>query len=68
MMSIIARNFIMADGGVTAYGSDNSTAGASKYVPKENGWLSFLRPENRTTVSPARVYCKLVSFGKLGFS
>ena len=52
----------MVDGGVTAYGSDDSIVGVSKYVPKENGWLSFLRPDNGTTVSPAKVYCTLVSF------
>jgi len=62
--SIIARNFVMVEGGVTAYGPDDSIVGVSKYVPKENGLLSFLRPDNGTTVSPAKVYCKLVSFEK----
>jgi hypothetical protein len=66
MDSIIARNFIMVDGGVTAYASDDSVAGVSKEVPNENGWLSFLRSDNGTTVSPAKVYCELVSSERLG--
>ena len=65
MKSIVARNFVMVDGGVTAYGPDDSIVGVSKYVPEENGWLSFLRPDNGTTISPAKVYCKLVGFEKL---
>jgi hypothetical protein len=66
--STIARNFTMVDGGVTAYASDSSIVGVSEQVPKEDGWLLFSRPENGTTVSPAKVYCKLVSSKKLGFS
>jgi hypothetical protein len=64
MKSIIARNFVMVDGGVTAHGPDDGIVGVSKYVPKENGLLSFLRPDNSTTVSPDKVYCKLVSLEK----
>jgi hypothetical protein len=57
----------MVDGGVTAYGPDGSIVGVSKDVPEENGWLSFLRTDNGTTVSPAEVYCELVGFEKPRF-
>lgn len=65
--SIIARNFIMVDGGVTAIGFDGNIVGVSKPVAKEDGWLEFPHPdENGTTVSPAKAYCKLVSSNKHG--
>jgi hypothetical protein len=63
--SIISRDFAMFDGGVTAYGSHGSIVGVSKGVSKQDGWLLFSRPDedgsHGTTVSPAKVYCKLVS-------
>jgi hypothetical protein len=58
----------MADGGVTAIGFDGNTVGVSKPVVKEDGWLEFPHPdESDTTISPAKVYCKLVSSDRLGF-
>jgi hypothetical protein len=65
--SIVARNFVMADGGVTAFGFDGNMVGVSKPVAQEDGWLEFSHPdENGATVPPAKVYCKLVSCNKLG--
>jgi len=59
--SIIAKNFTMVNGGITAYGSDGRIVGVSQEVPKENGFLSFLLPAYGAAASPARVYCELVS-------
>jgi hypothetical protein len=65
--SIIARSFVMVNGGVTAYSSDGSIVGVSKSVSKQDGWLEFPRPdENGKIVSPADVYCRLVSCDHFG--
>lgn len=63
--SIIAKNFTMVNGGITAYGSVGRIAGVSQEVPKENGFLSFLLPAYGVAASPAKVYCELVSFKTL---
>jgi len=65
--SIIAKNFNMVDGGITAYGSDGRIVGVSQDVPKENGFLSFLLPTHGAGASPTRVYFGLVSFESLSF-
>ena len=59
--SIIAQQFVLSDGGITAYGSDGSVVGVSNRVANESGQLSFLIPDNGTTILPAGAYCKLVS-------
>jgi len=51
--SIIAKNFSMVDGGITAYGSDGRIVGVSQEVPKEHGFLSFLLPAHGAGASPA---------------
>ena len=51
----------MTDGGITAYAPDGSLVGVSNTVGTENGWLSFLLPDEGVTVAPAEVYCELVS-------
>jgi len=65
--SIIAKNFTLVDGGITAYGTDGRIVGVSQEVPKENGFLSFLLPAYGVAASPAKVYCELVSLKKLEF-
>ena len=65
--SIVAKNFTMVDGGITAYGSDGGMVGVSQEVPKENGFLSFVLPAYGEAASPAKVYCELVSLESLGF-
>jgi len=65
--SIIAKNFTMVDGGITAYGSDGRIVGVSEEVPKENGFLSCLLPAYGVAASPAKVYCELVSIKSLSF-
>lgn len=60
--SIIAQQFVLTDGGITAYGPDGSLVGVSNPVANESGQLSFFIPDNGTTSSPAEVYCELVSF------
>jgi len=57
--SIVAQNFVLADGGITAYASDGGVVAVSKPVPNESGLLSFLRPDKGETVAPAEVYCEL---------
>ena len=59
--SIVAQNFVMTDGGITAYASDGGLVGVSNLVANESGRLSFLRPDEGVTVAPAEVYCELVS-------
>jgi hypothetical protein len=61
MNSIMAENFVMVQGGITAYGSDGSIAAVSSGFPEENGWLSFVGTENMT---PTQMYCELVSSDK----
>lgn len=65
--SILAKNFVLADGGVTAYASDGTAVAVSYQVPSENGLLSFIRTDLSygQPVSPAKVYCMLVSFEPL---
>jgi len=57
--SIIAQQFVLADGGITAYGSDGSLAGVSSPVANISGQLSFPDPDNGATSSPAEAYCAL---------
>ncbi len=57
MNSIMAKNFVMVQGGITAYGSDGSIAAVSSGVSKEHGLLSFVGTELMT---PTQVYCELV--------
>ena len=58
--SIVAENFVLTDGGITAYAPDGGLVGVSNSVATENGWLSFLLPDEGVTVAPAEVYCELV--------
>jgi len=57
---IIAKNFTLVDGGITAYGSDGEIVGVSHEVP-EDGLLSFRIPIYGVVPDPAKVYCELVS-------
>jgi hypothetical protein len=57
--SIVARNFVLADGGITAYTLDGDLVGVSNPVANESGGLSFLRPDERMMAAPAEVYCEL---------
>jgi hypothetical protein len=61
--SVIARNFVLTDGELTAYGPDDSIVGVSNPVANNSGQLSFLRPNNDTIYhrNSAEVYCELVS-------
>ncbi len=65
--SVIARNFVLTDGKLTAYGPDDSIVGVSNQVANNSGQLSFLRPDNDTIhhrnsgCYSAKVYCELVS-------
>ena len=60
--NFLREDFVMVDGGVSAIRFDGNIVGVSKPVPKKDGRLEFPHPdENGTTVSPAKVYCKLVS-------
>ena len=61
--SVTATVFDMANGGITAYGSDGSIAGVSNTV-SENGPLSFTDSQD---ASPSQGYCRMVSSEKLGF-
>lgn len=56
---IVAQDFVLTDGGITGYASNGSLVGVSNPVANENGWLSFLRPDEGATISPAKVYCEL---------
>jgi len=55
MNSIMAKNFVMVQGGITAYGSDGSIAAVSSGF--SHGLLSFVGTELMT---PTQVYCELV--------
>ncbi|KAH9166036.1 hypothetical protein EDB89DRAFT_259404 [Lactarius sanguifluus] len=57
--SIVAQNFVLTNGGITAYASNGSLVGVSNTVATENGWLSFLLPNEGVTIPPAEVYCEL---------
>jgi len=59
--SIVAQNFVLKDGGITAYASNGSLVGVSNPVATENGWLPFLLHDKDVTIAPAEVYCELVS-------
>ncbi|KAH9976075.1 hypothetical protein BJV74DRAFT_172645 [Russula compacta] len=57
--AIVAKNFVLANGGITAYASDDRAVAVSYQVPSENGPLSFIRTSDGQPVSPAKVYCML---------
>lgn len=57
----LSQTFVMVDNGITVYTSDGSLYGVSKFVPSENGPLSFLIPAGDSAVDVAEVYCNLVS-------
>jgi hypothetical protein len=61
--SVIARNFVLTEGELTAYGPDDSIVGVSNPVANNSGQLSFLRINNDTIYhrNSAEVYCELVS-------
>jgi hypothetical protein len=56
--SIMAKDFDLQDGLISAYGSDGSVVGISDPVP-DHGSLSF------SLDGTAQVYCKLVSSERL---
>ncbi|KAI9444487.1 hypothetical protein H4582DRAFT_1806987, partial [Lactarius indigo] len=57
--SIVAQNFVLTNGGITAYGSNGSPVAVSNPVATENGLLSFLLPDEGVTITPAEAYCEL---------
>jgi hypothetical protein len=61
IVTIVAADFDMVDGGVTAYAPDGSFVGASKAVPSPNGLLSFQHPYGNIEILIAQIYCELVS-------
>jgi hypothetical protein len=61
IVTIVAEDFLLTDGGVTAYAPDGSFVGASKAVPSQNGLLSFQHPYGSIQILIAQIYCELVS-------
>ncbi|KAN0138196.1 hypothetical protein V8E53_004085 [Lactarius tabidus] len=59
IVTIVAEDFDMVDGGVTAYAPDGSFVGASKAVPSPNGLLSFQHPYGNIQILIAQIYCEL---------
>ncbi|KAI9453021.1 hypothetical protein BJY52DRAFT_1290936 [Lactarius psammicola] len=59
--SIVAENFVLKDGGITAYALDGSPVGVSDAVATEDGWALFALLDEGETIAPAEVYCELFS-------
>lgn len=61
IVTILADNFVLVDGEMTAYAPDGDLVGVSKTVPSENGLLSFRTPAGNLEIGVTDIYCELVS-------
>lgn len=61
IVTILADNFVLVDGEMTAYAPDGDLVGVSKTVPSENGLLSFRTHAGNLEIEVTDIYCELVS-------
>ncbi|KAH9976072.1 hypothetical protein BJV74DRAFT_798726 [Russula compacta] len=61
--TIIAKNFTMKDGGITAYAPNGSVVAVSDGVHAEISVITFTLTNNATAVPPGKEYCRLINSG-----